>query len=67
MVRANPSDNVTQLDSMRLDTTLTFVMEVVLSMEVDMGMVFNQMRNDLLSEWFRIAIDCHDGSQVDSK
>ena len=34
--------------------------------EVDMEMIFNQMRNDLLSKKFRIAIDCH-RSQGDGK
>ena len=40
----------------------------IVDMEVDMVMevIFNQMRMDLLSEWFRIAIDCP-RSQVDGK
>ena len=66
----NPSDNIKQqLDNVCLewkqqDTTLTIGMKVVVVME----MVFNQMRNDLLSKWFRVAIiDCHNGSQVDAK
>ena len=63
----NLSDNVTQLDNVCLEwkqnATLTVVMKVVLAM----GMVFNQMRNDLLSKWFIVAIDCHYGSKVDAK
>ena len=43
---------------------MTIGVKVVVVME----MVFNQMRNDLLSKWFRVAIiDCHNGSQVDAK
>jgi len=51
---------------------VTIVMEVDMDMvmEVDMDMVmvviFNQMRNDLLSKWVGVAIDCH-RSQVDAK
>ena len=50
---------------------MTIVMEVDLAivvMEVDMvmEMIFNQMRKDLLSKKFRIAIDCH-RSQGDVK
>ena len=67
MVLANQSDNVTQLDNVCLDATLTIIMEVVMAMELDMGMVFNQMRNDLFSKWLTAAIDRHNGSQVDAK
>ena len=38
----------------------------IVDMDMVMEMIFNQMRNDLLSKKFRIAIDCH-RSQVDGK
>ena len=41
-------------------------MTIEVHMAVDMEVVFNQMRNDLLSKWFRVAKDCH-RSQVDAK
>ena len=67
MVLANPSDNVVQRHNVFLewdqDATVT-IMEVYLA--IDMEVVFNQMKNDLLSKWFRVAIDC-DRSQVDAK
>ena len=46
-----------------VEVTMAFVdLELNMVMEV----IFNQMRNDLLSKKFRIAIDCH-RSQVDVK
>ena len=64
MVLANPSDNVVQRhNEWKQDATVT-IMEVYLA--IDMEVVFNQMKNDLLSKWFRVAIDC-DRSQVDAK
>ena len=69
MVLANPSDNVVQRHNVNVflewnqDATVT-IMEVYLA--IDMEVVFNQMKNDLLSKWFRVAIDC-DRSQVDAK
>ena len=60
MVLANQSDNVMQLQNVRLewnqDTALTVVMEVI----------FNEMGNNLLSKQFRVAKDCH-GSEMDAK
>ena len=64
MVLANPSDNVVQRhNEWKQDATVT-IMEVYLA--IDMEVVFNQMKNDLLAKWFRVAIDC-DRSQVDAK
>ena len=47
-----------------MEVYLAIDMEVYLA--IDMEVVFNQMKNDLLSKWFRVAIDC-DRSQVDAK
>ena len=60
MVLANPSDNVMQLQNVCLEWNQNTTMTIV------MGVVFNEMGNNVLSKQFRVAKDCH-GSEADAK
>ena len=60
MVLANQSDNVMQLQNVCLEWNQNTTMTIV------MGVVFNEMGNNVLSKQFRVAKDCH-GSEADAK
>ena len=60
MVLANQSDNVMQLQNVCLEWNQNTTMTIV------MGVVFNEMGNNVLSKQFRVAKDCH-GSEMDAK